>query len=53
LRFGTVLCNLIAMICFAWAMEQHYIGVVSTDGLGQAWAGANLGTVNLAHSQIH
>ncbi|CAI7641421.1 unnamed protein product [Penicillium bialowiezense] len=44
LRFGTIPCNIIAVVCFAWAMEQHVMGVVSTDGLGQTWAGINLGT---------
>ncbi|KAJ5332908.1 uncharacterized protein N7506_006691 [Penicillium brevicompactum] len=44
LRFGTILCNIIAVPCFAWAMEQHYKGIVATDGLGQTWAGMNLGT---------
>ena len=46
LRFAIVLCNIIAVTCFAWAMKQHYLGVVSTDGLGQTWAGINLGTVS-------
>jgi hypothetical protein len=49
LRFGTILCNMIAIICFAWAMPQHIIGLVSTDGLGQTWAGINLGTVSPTH----
>ncbi|CAG8922960.1 unnamed protein product [Penicillium salamii] len=44
LRFGIVLCNIIAMVCFAWAMEEHHKGFVSTDGLGESWAGINLGT---------
>lgn len=47
LRFVTIVCNIIAVVCFSWAMEQHYKGVVSTDGLGQAWAGINLGTVSV------
>lgn len=52
LRFGTIPCNMIAIICFAWAMTQHIIGLVSTDGLGQTWAGINLGTVSLTHFQM-
>ncbi|KGO75073.1 hypothetical protein PITC_047560 [Penicillium italicum] len=46
LRFGTVLCTMIAIICFAWAMVQHHEGVVSSDGLGEAWSSINLGTVS-------
>lgn len=45
LRCVIIICNIIAVVCFSWAMKQHYKGVVSTDGLGQAWAGINLGTV--------
>ncbi|CAG8168802.1 unnamed protein product [Penicillium nalgiovense] len=46
LRFGTVLCTMIAIICFAWTMVQHHEGVVSTDGLGEAWSSLNLGTAS-------
>lgn len=46
LRFDTVLCTMIAIICFAWTMVQHHEGVVSTDGLGEAWSSLNLGTVS-------
>ncbi|KAJ5458404.1 hypothetical protein N7475_009792 [Penicillium sp. IBT 31633x] len=35
---------MIAVICFAWAMQQHHEGLVSTDGLGEAFAVINLGT---------
>ncbi|CAG7936192.1 unnamed protein product [Penicillium nalgiovense] len=46
LRFDTVLCTMIAIICFAWTMVQHHEGVVSTDGLGEAWSSLNLGTAS-------
>ncbi|KAJ5954055.1 hypothetical protein N7501_008334 [Penicillium viridicatum] len=46
LRFGAVLCTMIAIICFAWAMVQHHEGVVSSDGLGEAWSSINLGTAS-------
>ncbi|OQE23446.1 hypothetical protein PENFLA_c011G07672 [Penicillium flavigenum] len=46
LRFGTVLCTMIAIICFAWAMVQHHEGVVYSDGLGEAWSSLNLGTAS-------
>ncbi|CAI7596177.1 unnamed protein product [Penicillium palitans] len=46
LRFGAVLCTMIAIICFAWAMVQHHEGVVSSDGLGEAWSSMNLGTAS-------
>lgn len=52
LRFGTVLCTMVAIICFAWAMVQHHEGVVSTDGLGEAWSSLNLGTVSQRISTI-
>lgn len=53
LRFGAIPCNVIAVVCFAWAMEQHVMGVVSTDGLGQTWAGINLGTVCRYFLMLH
>ncbi|KAJ5162555.1 uncharacterized protein N7500_004385 [Penicillium coprophilum] len=46
LRFGAVLCTMVAIICFAWAMVQHQEGVVSSDGLGEAWSSINLGTAS-------
>ncbi|KAJ5488158.1 hypothetical protein N7453_011612 [Penicillium expansum] len=46
LRFGAVLCTMIAIICFAWAMVQHHEGIVSSDGLGEAWSSINLGTAS-------
>ncbi|KAJ5551743.1 hypothetical protein N7461_006441 [Penicillium sp. DV-2018c] len=44
LRFGAVLCTMTAVICFAWAMEEHDKVGVATDGLGKAFAEINLGT---------
>ncbi|KAJ5774747.1 hypothetical protein N7457_009643 [Penicillium paradoxum] len=46
LRFGAVLCTMIAIICFAWALVKHDEGIVSTDGLGAAWASINIGTAS-------
>lgn len=46
LRFGAVLCTMIGIVCFAWAMVQHQEGVISSDGLGEAWSTMLLGTVS-------
>ncbi|KAJ5131243.1 uncharacterized protein N7515_007282 [Penicillium bovifimosum] len=46
LRFGAVLCTMTAIICFAWAMQEHNRVGVATDGLGSAFAAINLGTVS-------
>ncbi|KAJ5976029.1 hypothetical protein N7481_009736 [Penicillium waksmanii] len=46
LRFGVIISTIVPIVCFAWAYPQHEAGVVSTDGLGSAWAGINLGTAS-------
>ncbi|KAJ5161788.1 hypothetical protein N7492_007180 [Penicillium capsulatum] len=44
LRFGTVLCSMVGIICFAWALVQHENSVVYTDGIGAGFSSFNLGT---------
>lgn len=48
LRFGAVLCQMAAVICFAWAYTEHEKPVAYIDGLGSAWSSINLGAVSLA-----
>lgn len=44
-RFGTVLCSMVGIVCFAWALVQHENNVVYTDGIGAGYSSFNLGTV--------
>ncbi|KAJ5945160.1 hypothetical protein N7516_005328 [Penicillium verrucosum] len=37
---------MIGIVCFAWAMVQHQEGVISSDGLGEAWSTMLLGTTS-------
>ncbi|KAJ5578470.1 uncharacterized protein N7459_007434 [Penicillium hispanicum] len=46
LRFGTVLCSMVGIVCFAWAFSQHEAEVVYTDGIGAGLAVSNLGTAS-------
>lgn len=45
LRFGTVLCSMVGIICFAWAYVQHEKGVAYTDGIGSGFSIFNTGVV--------
>ncbi|KAJ5232902.1 hypothetical protein N7468_005858 [Penicillium chermesinum] len=48
LRFGALLCQLICVICFSWALAEHEKGIAYIDGLGSGWSSINLGTSSYA-----
>lgn len=48
-RFGTILCSMVGVICFAWAYVQHENGVAYTDGIGSGYSIVNMGVVSRLH----